>query len=117
MLDVRLTRVSYRNPGERGGSSGWQAIDLPIYLIPILPGAAVWMLTGVAGWELLEIATATLAVVLLQHAIYVLNDVNTTGTSAPTWKNVIPGCVIIMSRPASRPSTGLQAMGSARCWE
>jgi 1,4-dihydroxy-2-naphthoate octaprenyltransferase len=54
----------------------WQALDPPIYLISILPGAAVWLLTGVAGRRLAEVAAATLAVVLLQHAINVLNDVS-----------------------------------------
>ena len=54
----------------------WQALDPPIYLISILPGAAVWLLTGVEGRRLAEVAAATLAVVLLQHAINVLNDVS-----------------------------------------
>ncbi|MGB5177652.1 MAG: prenyltransferase [Gammaproteobacteria bacterium] len=54
----------------------WQALDPPIYLISILPGAAVWLLTGIQGQRLAEVATATLAVVLLQHAINVLNDVS-----------------------------------------
>ncbi len=54
----------------------WQALDPPIYLISILPGAAVWLLTGVRGRTLAEVAAATLAVVLLQHAINVLNDVS-----------------------------------------
>jgi len=54
----------------------WQALDPPIYLISILPGAAVWLLTGVHGHRLAEIGAATLAVVLLQHAINVLNDVS-----------------------------------------
>jgi 1,4-dihydroxy-2-naphthoate octaprenyltransferase len=54
----------------------WQALDPPIYLISILPGAAVWLLTGVQGRHLTGVGTATLAVVLLQHAINVLNDVS-----------------------------------------
>ncbi len=54
----------------------WQALDPPIYLISILPGAAVWLLTGVEGRRLAEVVAATLAVVLLQHAINVLNDVS-----------------------------------------
>jgi 1,4-dihydroxy-2-naphthoate octaprenyltransferase len=54
----------------------WQALDPPIYLISILPGAAVWLLTGIQGRRLAEVAAATLAVVLLQHAINVLNDVS-----------------------------------------
>jgi 1,4-dihydroxy-2-naphthoate octaprenyltransferase len=54
----------------------WQALDPPIYLISILPGAAVWLLTGIQGRHLAEVGIATLAVVLLQHAINVLNDVS-----------------------------------------
>jgi 1,4-dihydroxy-2-naphthoate octaprenyltransferase len=54
----------------------WQALDPPIYLISILPGAAVWLLTDIQGRRLAEVAAATLAVVLLQHAINVLNDVS-----------------------------------------
>jgi 1,4-dihydroxy-2-naphthoate octaprenyltransferase len=76
MPDARFTHPSHQDPGERGGPAWWQALDPPIYLISILPGAAVWLLTGVAGRQLAEIAAATLAVVLLQHAINVLNDVS-----------------------------------------
>jgi 1,4-dihydroxy-2-naphthoate octaprenyltransferase len=54
----------------------WQALDPPIYLISVLPGAAVWLLTGSTGQLLSLIALATLAVILLQHAINVLNDVS-----------------------------------------
>jgi 1,4-dihydroxy-2-naphthoate octaprenyltransferase len=54
----------------------WQALDPPIYLISVLPGAAVWLLTGSTGQPLLHVVLATLAVILLQHAINVLNDVS-----------------------------------------
>jgi len=54
----------------------WQALDPPIYLISVLPGAAVWLLTGSTGQPLALVALATLAVILLQHAINVLNDVS-----------------------------------------
>ncbi len=54
----------------------WQALDPPIYLISILPGAAVWLLAGSGVQPLALVALATLAVVLLQHAINVLNDVS-----------------------------------------
>ena len=54
----------------------WQALDPPIYLISVLPGAAVWLLTGNSGLPAAAVALATLAVVLLQHAINVLNDVS-----------------------------------------
>lgn len=54
----------------------WRALDPPIYLISLLPGAAVWLLSGSSGRALGLISLATLAVVLLQHAINVLNDVS-----------------------------------------
>jgi 1,4-dihydroxy-2-naphthoate octaprenyltransferase len=63
-------------PGENCGLRWWQALDPPIYLISILPGAAVWLLTDIQGRQLAEVGIATLAVVLLQHAINVLNDVS-----------------------------------------
>jgi 1,4-dihydroxy-2-naphthoate octaprenyltransferase len=76
MEDVRLTPIPHRDPGENCGLRWWQALDPPIYLISILPGAAVGLLTGIQGRRLAEVAAATLAVVLLQHAINVLNDVS-----------------------------------------
>jgi len=76
MEDARLTRIPRRNPGNDCGLRWWQALDPPIYLISILPGAAVWLLTGIQGRALAEVALSTLAVVLLQHAINVLNDVS-----------------------------------------
>lgn len=54
----------------------WQALDPRIYLISILPGGAVWLLTGASGQPLAAVGLASLAVVLLQHAINVLNDVS-----------------------------------------
>lgn len=54
----------------------WQALDPPIYLISLLPGAAVWLLSGSSGRTLGLVSLATLAVILLQHAINVLNDVS-----------------------------------------
>ncbi|MGB5304716.1 MAG: UbiA family prenyltransferase [Gammaproteobacteria bacterium] len=54
----------------------WQALNPPIYLISILPGVAVWLLSDVQGRQLAAVTAATLAVVLLQHAINVLNDVS-----------------------------------------
>jgi 1,4-dihydroxy-2-naphthoate polyprenyltransferase len=64
----------------------WQALDPPIYLISVLPGAAVWLLTGIQGRQLVEVGSATLAVVLLQHAINVLNDVSDWRLGADTDK-------------------------------
>jgi len=64
-------------PHRQAGALGWwQALDPPIYLISVLPGAAVLLLTRSAGQPALFIALATLAVILLQHAINVLNDVS-----------------------------------------
>jgi 1,4-dihydroxy-2-naphthoate octaprenyltransferase len=54
----------------------WQALDPPIYLISVLPGAAVLLLAGGSGRVPVYVLTATLAVILLQHAINVLNDVS-----------------------------------------
>lgn len=54
----------------------WQALDPPIYLISILPGVAVWLLTDLQGQRLTAVIAASLAVVMLQHAINVLNDVS-----------------------------------------
>lgn len=65
----------------------WQALDPPIYLISLLPGAAVWLLAGGSGPVLAFIAPATLAVVLLQHAINVLNDVSDWRLGADTEKH------------------------------
>jgi 1,4-dihydroxy-2-naphthoate octaprenyltransferase len=76
MDDSRVPRAAYQDPGENWGLRWWQALDPPIYLISILPGAAVWLLTGTQGAHLAEVGAATLAVVLLQHAINVLNDVS-----------------------------------------
>jgi 1,4-dihydroxy-2-naphthoate octaprenyltransferase len=76
MENARLNCISHRDPGKDRGLRWWQALDPPIYLISILPGAAVCLLTGVQGRALIGVALATLAVVLLQHAINVLNDVS-----------------------------------------
>jgi 1,4-dihydroxy-2-naphthoate octaprenyltransferase len=72
MENARLNGISHRNRGLRW----WQALDPPIYLISVLPGMAVWLFTGAQGRTLAGVALATLAVVLLQHAINVLNDVS-----------------------------------------
>jgi len=63
-------------PVQTAGVRWWQALDPPIYLISVLPGAAVWLLTGRTGQPLLHVVLATVAVILLQHAINVLNDVS-----------------------------------------
>lgn len=65
----------------------WQALDPPIYLISVLPGAAVWLLASVTGPVAVRITLATLAVVLLQHAINVLNDVSDWRLGADSGKH------------------------------
>lgn len=66
----------------------WQALDPPIYLISVLPGAAVLLLAGGSGGTLVHVVTATLAVILLQHAINVLNDVSDWRLGADQEKKV-----------------------------
>lgn len=54
----------------------WTPLNPPIYLVSILPGVGVWQLTHPTGSALYSLIAATLAVVLLQHAINLLNDVS-----------------------------------------
>ena len=54
--------------------SWWSALNAPIYLISILPGIGVWLLVRPPDVKSVALIVATLAVVLLQHAINVLND-------------------------------------------
>ena len=54
----------------------WEALNPPVYLVSILPGLGVWLLARTGGNESYVLAAATLAVVLLQHMINVLNDVS-----------------------------------------
>ncbi len=61
-----------------------QCFNPAIYLISILPGAGVWMVAGGGGETWL--ALATLAVVLLQHAINLLNDASDWALGADTEK-------------------------------
>lgn len=63
----------------------WQALNPAIYLVSILPGVAVWLLAELplshgALWP------ATLAVVLLQHGINLLNDAKDWQLGADTFK-------------------------------
>jgi 1,4-dihydroxy-2-naphthoate octaprenyltransferase len=75
------------HPADAIAVKWWQALDPPIYLISVLPGAAVWLLTASQGQPLGHVATATLAVILLQHAINVLNDVSDWRLGADTEKH------------------------------
>ena len=65
----------------------WQCFNPAIYLISVLPGAGVWMTAGGndASW-MPALALATLAVVLLQHAINLLNDASDWALGADTEK-------------------------------
>jgi 1,4-dihydroxy-2-naphthoate octaprenyltransferase len=63
-------------PAEVARPRWWQALDPPIYLVSVLPGAAAWLLVTATGPVAARLTLATLAVVLLQHAINVLNDVS-----------------------------------------
>jgi len=53
----------------------WQALNPAIYLISILPGVGVWLLARPEGKAQAALLVATFAVVLVQHAINLLNDV------------------------------------------
>ncbi len=53
----------------------WQALNPAIYLVSILPGFGVWQLLAPSGKPLASLVAATFAVVLVQHAINLLNDV------------------------------------------
>ena len=57
-------------------TSRWQALNPAIYLISILPGLAVVLLARQHPPWLYGLALATFAVVLLQHAINVFNDLS-----------------------------------------
>jgi 1,4-dihydroxy-2-naphthoate octaprenyltransferase len=57
-------------------TSRWQALNPAIYLISILPGLAVVLLARQPPPWLLDLLLATFAVVLLQHAINVFNDLS-----------------------------------------
>jgi 1,4-dihydroxy-2-naphthoate polyprenyltransferase len=72
--------VEWRSPKsislESSITSRWQALNPAIYLISILPGLAVILLAGQqSGWYY-GLSLATFAVVLLQHAINVFNDLS-----------------------------------------
>ncbi len=68
---IRLNTVRAASPATR-----WQeALNPPIYLVSVLPGLGVPLLAQAGGVpHPLGLALATLAVVLLQHAINLFND-------------------------------------------
>jgi 1,4-dihydroxy-2-naphthoate octaprenyltransferase len=61
---------------ESPSTSRWQALNPAIYLISILPGLAVILLAGQQSSWYFGLSLATFAVVLLQHAINVFNDLS-----------------------------------------
>jgi len=65
----------------------WQSFNPAIYLISVLPGAGVWVTASSNNdtW-LIWLLLATLAVVLLQHAINLLNDASDWALGADTEK-------------------------------
>ena len=64
----------------------WQAFNPAIYLISILPAIAVIVLAGEAPVWKQGLLFSTLAVVLLQHAINLFNDVSDWNLGADTEK-------------------------------
>ncbi len=67
--------------------AGWrQALNPPIYLVSVLPGLGVLLIAGDTPLWLAGLVPATLAVVLLQHAINLLNDVSDWRLGADTEK-------------------------------
>lgn len=71
--------------GQRPGF--WQCFNPAIYLISVLPGVGVWIVAeGDKVTWLPWLAYATLAVVLLQHAINLLNDASDWVLGADTEK-------------------------------
>ena len=57
--------------------AGWRgALNPPIYLVSVLPGLGVLLIAGDSQLWLTGLVLGTLAVVMLQHAINLLNDVS-----------------------------------------
>ncbi len=82
----------------------WQALNPAIYLVSILPAIGVILLTDDTVW-LTGVIIATIAVVLLQHAINLFNDVSDWRLGADEFKNdswvkVYAGNTKIISRYA-----------------
>ena len=56
------------------GSSWQEALNPPIYLVSLLPGLGVPLLAPAALQHSLGLSLATVAVILVQHAINLFND-------------------------------------------
>lgn len=54
----------------------WGALNPPIYLVSVLPGLGVLLIAGDSTLWLAGLVLGTFAVVMLQHAINLLNDVS-----------------------------------------
>jgi 1,4-dihydroxy-2-naphthoate octaprenyltransferase len=55
-------------------TSWWRALNPPIYLISVLPGAGLWLLLSGRGVAPSVLWSSVLGVVLLQHTVNVFND-------------------------------------------
>jgi 1,4-dihydroxy-2-naphthoate octaprenyltransferase len=75
---VTCNQAEWLSPKSLANSqtSRWQALNPAIYLISILPGLAVVLLARQHPPWIFGLALATFAVVLLQHAINVFNDLS-----------------------------------------
>jgi len=58
------------------GPQWWQALNPPVYLISVLPALGIVVNAGFAPGLMAVLLPATLAVILLQHGINLLNDVS-----------------------------------------
>lgn len=76
-IDAGIRIDAYRVSATQQARPGvWQALNPPIYLISVLPALGVLLLTGFAWPIAAPLLVATLAVILLQHGINLLNDVS-----------------------------------------
>ena len=71
-----LTKASTPTCSNASATRWWQIFNPAIYLISILPAVVVILLAGEKSIWLPELIVATIAVVMLQHAINLFNDVS-----------------------------------------
>ena len=82
----------------------WQALNPAIYLVSVLPAYGVILLTDESIW-FAGVIVATIAVVLLQHAINLFNDVSDWRLGADefkydSWVRLYDGNTQIVTRHA-----------------